>query len=400
MQQQQANFGAAWRHYRDCIDGLREQVLACGWMDRPGAVNAANYLFLQVQAAAFNMIIGPKRDYPTLSLQTTYQPGLYTLSNPSADFNYRFGFLDGARSYRIKGRRNGALFVDIQINNTIWGGDHPRKLGNYDLDTFALEEDGSFELLVSAEPQPGNWLRLDSTSPDNLVLIREVFDDWARQRAEFTIERIDDGRAPRTSLDDDELTRRLGLAEKFIKFYVWDWGAELTTRILTDVGVNRFHHGIFETDQGAGNNPHAIYPGAIFEIGDDDALLIEAEIPESRYWNVQLCDSLWQVCDFTHHQSSLNSSQACIDEDGRFRAIIAKSDPGAANWLDPVNQGFGIVLFRFYGIARRVKPEVTYKGPIAGALARLPAATKMLTEGERAKSLAARANAIRVRFLD
>lgn len=392
------SYDDAWRAYYQSIEELRRRIYALEWMDRPGAREAAHYLFFQVQAAAFNMVIGPKRDYPTLPLHTTYEPVLYSLSNPSADFNYRFGFLDGSRSYRITGKRNGPLFVDFQLINVIWGSEGARKVANYDLDELKLGPDGSFECVASATPQPGNWLKLAGDSSDNLLLIREVFDDWTRPRAEFSIQMIDDGRAGRPTLPESELIRRMRVAEKYIEFYVWDWAGGLTTRIQGDVGTNQFHYEIFKADYGAGNNPEAIYPGALYELGDDEAILVESDIPRARYWNVQLCDPLWQVLDFTYHQSSLNSKQAHVNADGRFRAVICTRDPGIANWLDPMSNPFGVMLFRFYRADRDVRPRITYKGSLQGALERLPADTLKVSASARAESLAKRADAARVRF--
>ncbi len=120
-------FERAWKTYYAAIEELRAKIYALDWMSRPGARDAAHYYLLQVQATAFNMAIGPRRDYPTLSVHTTYAPILYSLSNHSADFNVRFGLVDGQRSYRLWGKRNGSCFIDIQINTVLWGTPNAKK---------------------------------------------------------------------------------------------------------------------------------------------------------------------------------------------------------------------------------------------------------------------------------
>jgi hypothetical protein len=390
-------FEQAWAHYYQRIEALRQRIYALDWIDRPGVRDSAHYYFLQVQAAAFNMVIGPRRDYPSLSIHMTYEPVLYSLSNHSADFNLRFGFVDGKRTYRLWGKRNRSLFVDIQINNVIWGMSGARKLGNFDLDSF-VDADGNFEIILSATPQQGHWLPLDPDSTDNLILVREAFDDWEQPRAHIEIQRVEDGEPGRASLDENELTRRLGIAANYIEFYIWTWAAELTQRMLAEAGANAFHLGIFKADQGAGNNPIAQYPGGVYELGDDEAIIVEAEIPAARYWNVQLSDALWQVIDFTYHQSSLNSHQAHVDADGRVRCIITRTDPGIVNWLDPVDNRFGIVLFRVYGADRDVQPTISFRGSLTEALKRLPADTPRISPDERARLLSRRTAAARARF--
>jgi hypothetical protein len=393
-------FELAWKNYYRRIESVRERIYALDWMQRPGVRDAVHYYTLQVQAAAFNMVIGPRRDYPSLSLHTTYEPILYSLSNHSADFNLRFGFVDGSKSYRIWGKRNGSLFIDIQIINKIYGSDRARNLGNYDVDAIGVDHDGNFEFIVSATPQSGNWIKLDPESPDNIVLLREAFDDWEQPRAEINIQRIDDGQPGRMSLSEAELIRRLSLAENYIDFYMWTWAAELTTRMLAQAGSNRFHFGIFKTNQGAGNNPMAQYPGAVYELGDDEALIVEVRIPNARYWNVQLSDAMWQVIDFTYHQSSLNSHQARVDADGYVRFIISRDDPGVVNWLDPVDNPFGILFFRVYGADSEVIPEITFKGSIMDALSRLPRDTARISLEQRTLMMARRTAAARARFAD
>jgi hypothetical protein len=392
-------FEQAWKTYYATIEELRGKIYALDWMTRPGARDAAHYYLLQVQATAFNMAIGSRRDYPTLSVHTTYAPILYSLSNHSADFNVRFGLVDGQRSYRLWGKRNGSCFIDIQINTVLWGTPDAKKLGNYDVDDF-VDANGNFEFILSAEPHPGNWIRLERASKDNLVLLREAFDDWEQPRAEINIQMVEDGRAGDIALGEDELTRRLQLATDYVRFYAWDWSTELTNRVLAEAGTNAFHHGIFASNQGAGNNPSASYPGAVYDLSEHEAIVVETDLPKARYWNVQLADPMWQVIDFTYHHSSINNYQAHINSDGRLRVIVSRLDPGIGNWLDPVDNPFGIVFFRFYRADRRVEPNISFVGSLDEALKTIPADTPRISSLQRKEAMTRRTAAARQRFRD
>jgi hypothetical protein len=263
-----------------------------------------------------------------------------------------------------------------------------------------MPRNGDFEFILSAEPQTGNWIRLERASKDNLVLVREAFDDWEQPRAEINIQMIEDGRAGDIALPEGELTRRLQLATDYVQFYGWDWSAELTNRMLEEAGANAFHHGIFASNQGAGNNPSASYPGAVYDLSEHEAIVVETDLPKAHYWNVQLADPMWQVIDFTYHHSSINNYQAHIGADGRLRVIVSRRDPGIDNWLDPVDNPFGIVFFRFYRADRRVEPKISFVGSLDDALKTIPADTPRISSPQRKDAMVRRSAAARERFRD
>ena len=51
--------------------------------------------------------------------------------------------------------------------------------------------------------------------------------------------------------------------------------------------------------------------------------------------------------DWMNHQSSLNGFQARRDADGKFRAVIARRDPHAPNWLDTGGRRRGFIVIRW-----------------------------------------------------
>ena len=83
------------------------------------------------------------------------------------------------------------------------------------------------------------------------------------------------------------------------------------------------------------------------ELEDDEALLIEVAPPEALYWSVSLGNYWWETIDYANRQSSLNGHQAVLDADGVFRAVVAHSDPGVANWLDTAGNHQGAMIFRW-----------------------------------------------------
>ena len=120
----------------------------------------------------------------------------------------------------------------------------------------------------------------------------------------------------------------------------------------------------------------------VYDIAPGEALIVETEIPQARYWSIQMNDLWWQTTDYAHHQSSLNGHQAHVDADGRVRVVIAREDPGVPNWIDPVIPGRGIAQWRWYLADRHPVPSVT-KVAVADVRKHLAEDTPTVTPAER-----------------
>ena len=120
-----------------------------------------------------------------------------------------------------------------------------------------------------------------------------------------------------------------------------------------------------------------------FELNPDEALIYETEIPSKcRYWNVQLNDTLWAAIDYTNRQSHLNGHTATLDKDGKFRAVIAASDPGVPNWLDSAGYAKGTLLGRWTNCSSSPIPTLT-RVKLAEVRKYLPAETPIVSEEAR-----------------
>jgi hypothetical protein len=388
----------AWIRYRREVDDVRELMLSQSWAADVQVRARVEYALQEVQAVAYNQIISPRPDYP--NLYKHFQPIVYSCMMHPADFLNRRCFLDGRRTYRIWGKRNSSLFVDFQVINVYYGEANAKNIGNWDLDNFTIEPDGSFEIIVSAMPHSGNWIKLDpSTTDRNFINIREAFGDLEREKGvEMHIERIsDDVPARPIEWDEPALIARLERAGRFVHFALDDWAVKLNNDILNNVGRNEIYDRSFAGNQGGGNNPSAIYPTALWHLAPDEALILESEIPNAKYWNAQLGDICWRVLDYAYHHTSINGHQARLDRDGRFRGVIAHSDPGIANWLDTLGNTQGILIFRFYRFDRQVMPKV-WKVKLKELWQHLPEDTHRMTPDERVAVQRARTQAVRARY--
>jgi hypothetical protein len=389
---------SAWAAYQRDLEDLRQSVYASDLAADPADQARAHYWFMQAQALAFNLVIAPRQSHPTFFVNTVFEPNLYSWILPNADFLYRYAFVDGARTFRITGKRSNSHFLEAQTISGFFGDPNLKLLKTYDFDRFALNADGTFEIAVGPEPLPGcpNWIGTDPASANNTIIIREAFYDWSGEtRSEMRIASAGPP-GPMTEIDEPEMIRRLGAASRLMSFCHRTFSGGLTEQVLGAVGTNRFLLVDTSKDEHA-SNPSAGYVPCVYDLKPDEALLIEIDRPTARYWNLHLGDVWWQVTDFTHHQSSLNGHQVAFDSDDKARIVIAAEDPSLANWLDPAGILKGVALLRWYFTDNYPTPaaRVVKVSDLRGLL---PAETTWVTAEERRLALDARREAVMRRY--
>ena len=112
-----------------------------------------------------------------------------------------------------------------------------------------------------------------------------------------------------------------------------------------------------------------------WELGHDEALILEVEPPQGVYWSFSLGNPWWETIHYGRHQSSLNAHQAVVDSDGLVRVVLCRRDPGIANWLDTAGYSNGAMILRCVRTTTAPTPstQVVAFDDIASAL---PADTK------------------------
>ena len=119
-------------------------------------------------------------------------PQLWQLQTPTnksfgdnPDCTYLVTWLDGKYNYRVVGNRGTVSWVSF-ICQTMDFASTSAVLNNSQLKT---EWDGSFQITLSSEPQPGNWLKIP---PGPIYLfIRQFFGEWdTEEPMTIRVERI------------------------------------------------------------------------------------------------------------------------------------------------------------------------------------------------------------------
>lgn len=317
---------------------------------------------------------------------------------PDPDYVYSTCEVDPSGTYRISGQRGTSRFVEITQQTFDMMSTAQIEQGSpvpatHDLDDLTLDPDGWFSVILSAERpdgHDGDWWQLDPRTCR--LLMRKCACDWRNEiDARVAIDRIDVTAADMTPAE---------IARRFSDLPAWIEGM-----IGFDMGLVRWyrrHHGVNTLSRSGkidsiGGLPTQAYYDGIHEITDDEALIIETELPcECRYWQALVGDDRFCTVDWVNRQSSLNDSQAHIDSDGRFRAVISRLDPGVPNWLDKADYPWGIIQMRWNRASDYPDPTMV-KVPFADIRDHLPADTPEVSPTQRADQLRARREAAQLR---
>ena len=350
---------------------LALSILACGYLCRV-YTDARRPVFMPLWNYAFNQ------------------------GGPDPDYVYATTEIDPSGTYRISGFRGTQRFVEItqQGFDMMSPADLSRPFAvSHDLDDLARGDDGSFSVVLSAERPAGydgDWWQLDPRA--KRLLMRKCSCDWiAEQDARVAINRLDDGGADMTP---GETARRFADLAAWIEGMI-DFDMQL-------VRYYREHHGInvllrsTKIDEMGGLPKQAYYDG-IYEIDDDEALIIETALPkQSRYWQILVADDRFATVDWVNRQSSLNDVQARIDSDGMLRAVVSKRDPRVPNWLDKADFPWGIIQMRFNRASDLPEATVT-KVPVDEVREHLPKDTPVVSPLERREQLRTRREGAQLR---
>lgn len=321
---------------------------------------------------------------------------VYTLQ-PNPDDIYLYCPIRDDLTYRLSGNRGTVKMLLINTQGGLPGlpGEVDHTGARYaDIDDGDLEIDhaGNFELLISAERpagHTGNWLAIRPGA--SVLMIRYRSYDWENEvDPVLSIECLSPV-GPKKRLSPDEIVERVRLmagmpvaAQRL--FYA------MQNQVKAEVGVN-----VFQPTRLGGALSRQIYIPAVYEFEADEALIIETELPKvRRYWNFQLNDPYFNAVEYVYRLSSTNGHFAHIGSDGRFRAVLALTDPGVPNWLDTAGFQQGTIYGRWYDCDSHPLPTIR-RVKLVELRDHLPADTPVVTPEQRADELRRRVRACQKR---
>ncbi len=270
------------------------------------------------------------------------------------DQRYAFSPIRGGVAYRVWGKIGSAARVELQIySGRPWAGDG-RSAGYLRFEDIAIDDDGAFEIIVSAEKSPGNWLK----NPDDSTTLfaRHIYDDWSdADTGEIHIDRVGYEGSRRIGETPEELAQRIRDAAAMFKATAESWPAFVARRYVAAAEPNSVT--VPRDTYALGGVRGRWMSGGYFSLEHGEAVLLRMPASEAKYQGIQLTDMWFASLEHGNQVSSLNTRQSLLSPDGAYYYVISQEDPGFANWLDAGALVRGTFLLRWDGVDGALAPE-------------------------------------------
>ena len=252
-------------------------------------------------------------------------------------------------------------------------------------DDLVVNDNGTFEIYVSSAPPPegeyDNYMQL--TSDSTLIAARDTLADWnTEQPMTLSIERIS---GPPDSLlaqlgvfaipligpavsDSPILTQLVSIIPPLPEMPPIVRGTVTSVIMLIGISMERDYMRVATVDAltGEKREPNVVpqpssnasflstqlQSAGYFDLADDEALVVTIDPGDSGYFVVPVTND-WTITDnYWDQQTSLNNEQAHVNlNDGTYKIVISKADPGVYNWVSTggLNQGTFSIRFQDLG---------------------------------------------------
>jgi len=248
--------------------------------------------------------------------------------------------------------------------------------GTLDSPQLQIDKDGFFEIVLAPScPQGyrGNFIPTkkirtrenpDGTTEETeytarYLVVRELFYDWQNEELlDLHIECLDHAGTHPAPLESSRAAASMERIGQIVNHQMRFWNEFYAVVLETYEDMNGDGRRFMPRNDlnapnalgiatGGGQSTN-VYSGGVFELEQDEALIVEARIPvEPAYIGFHLANLWGESADFANHQSSLNGFQAERDSDGTWRWVITHRDPRVPNWLDTTGLREGFLSMRF-----------------------------------------------------
>jgi Protein of unknown function (DUF1214) len=334
--------GAAWREFCNRLAMVGDRILADDFPSAP-ADRAEGVRHLATQVACWLTYAAGYADPERPAFFRSSDP-VFLWGGPNVDQVARRARIAGDGIYRVSGRMGACeeFVLQVKLGATQSGG------ADVGMEIYASQlgvgPGDDFEILLSAEPQPGNWFALDPAA--SFVHVRDYYFDWQPcEPATFVIERLDTQGVPAPRPSPERVAAMLDDAAREVEHSLVFWCDYQARMRAAAQEVNRFGEPAF-----IGRAVRDIqYSHAFVAVGRGEALVVELDPADATLWDVMLYNRTWyEALDSATRLTSLNHRQVAVDGDGRVRIVIGGFDPRVANWLDTQGRAEVLATIRWF----------------------------------------------------
>ncbi len=305
-------------------------------LDEQGRVDGYQHMFHLLQVAVdFYLHNDPLR--PRLMPLADACRKLY---GDNVDAVYYFSQVRGDQEYVISGQR----FDSCYLSFCLYGGDPNGELAdrvslNVNHRDIEFDEDGTFEIKLTQNPQGKNEFRIDSDSVS--LFTREYFFDREASRESVLNIRNVSPQPPSMPLNDEQLARRIRNMAMFFQCTTW------IAPLPVEFPINEFCPPFeFDAEQGGWGTVDNIYCFSRFRLQEDEYLKIRFTSPEACYWGLQTWNYLMQSTNYVDFPVCINKAQAVAEEDGSVEIFLSHR-PAPRNWISTAGYNEGILFARW-----------------------------------------------------
>ena len=344
---------AAFNELIDTLTAIRDDYVLSDQRFRDDLERVEGYRYVtHLLSEAAELLVEADTDRPRFS--SIVSPARKFLGD-NPDALYQQAVIRGDRSYRVTGRRDGQVYISFTVHGTDpSGGINGAVLADINHHDIDIDDDGRFELILSANEHPGNWLKIDSRA--RFVFVRNYFlNETSAQNdpnvhVQLHIEPLDDPGAP-PPLSDATFASRLRDATAFLhagtmglRMFDADSTVPFSSNELNTVGTPwSFRNANID----AAGAVDIFYSSGRFDLAPGKALVMEGTLPEGEFVNVMLWNVHMQTLEYRFRRCSLNETQMQLDGERGYRIVISAEDPGVPNWLDTGGHRRGTIFWRF-----------------------------------------------------
>lgn len=296
-----------------------------------------------------------------LEFSDTDFPGFCTPSHETAkigadnpDNLYMRAPINGTLRYRVYGNRGTVHYLSFGCQAGGYEKDGTLlSAGFIDTNGLQIEDNGDFELIISAQAEIGNHLLInkDCTS----LIVRQTFHDRKKEiPAIVQIERLDVAGKPHPLTPKkmrEKLLKSANFVEKTANLFA-DWAQSWKPQPNTLPLMNP------EVTLSVGGDPNIDYYHGYWELKDDEVMIIHVDkVPDCDTWNMQINNYWMESLDYRYHNICINKHNAHYNDDGSVTLFLAHQNPQRKNWLQTASHNIGTMCFRWVGAQALVTPQ-------------------------------------------